>query len=183
MGPFSFDAGHCDGIKKSDTHFGEAMPYEWSPAPHAQNWRLSLWAYRSLLRRDFVIFMGGTALLVLLPLLAVIGTGALWFILPFAAVMFAGLWGALHVSYRRGEVLEELIADSTHLRLIRHNPDGQTLHWQANRYWVRVEMHPNAGGVENYITLSGGDRKVELGAFLDATERAALYAQLQQRLR
>ncbi len=161
------------------------MPYEWSPYPRptSQNWRLSLWAYRSLLRKHFVIFMGGTAALVLLPMLAIIGTGALWMILPFAALMFAGLWSALHISYRRGEVLEELSVDSTTARLTRYNPNGETLEWQANRYWVTVHFHPKGGPVENYITLRGGDREVELGAFLDVAERAALYDELQRAFR
>ena len=160
------------------------MPYEWTNSPQPQsNWRLSLWAYRSLLRRDFVVFMGGTALFILLPLLAVLGTGALWFILPFFALMFAGLWAALHVSYRRGEVLEELSADETTVHLIRYNHDGTVRAWQANRYWVSVHLHPKGGPVENYITLRGGGRTVELGAFLDVAERAALYDELKRLFR
>jgi uncharacterized membrane protein len=168
--------------RRASNIFGETMPYEWTKKPSSQhpNWHLSLWAYRSLMRKDFVIFMGGTALLVFLPMLAVIGTGALWFILPFVAFMFAGLWGALHISYRRGEVLEELLVDSTTARLIRKNPSGQEVEWQANRYWVSVHLHTKDGPVENYITLRGGDREVELGAFLDVAERAALYDELRQ---
>lgn len=158
------------------------MPYEWTnrPSSDTSGWQLSLWPYRSLLRRDFVIFMGSTALLVFLPMIAVIGTGALWFILPFVALMFAGLWGALHISYRRGEVLEELSVDSTIARLIRYNPDGQIQEWQANRYWVSVHFHPTGGPVENYITLRGGDREAEIGAFLDVAERAVLFGELQK---
>jgi uncharacterized membrane protein len=158
------------------------MPYKWTPKPNptAQNWRLSLWAYRSLLRKDFVIFMGGTSALVLIPMLTIVGTGALLYVLPFVLLMIVGLWSALHVSYRRGEVLEELSVDSTTAHLIRHNPDGQTLEWQANRYWVSVHLHPKGGPVENYITLRGGDREVELGAFLDVAERAALYDDLRR---
>ena len=157
------------------------MPYEWThrPSSDTSDWQLSLWPWR----RDFVIFMGATALLVFLPMIAVIGTGALWFILPFVALMFAGLWGALQISYQRGEVLEELSVDSTTARLIRHNPDGQIQEWQANRYWVSVHFHPTGGPVENYITLRGGDREVEIGAFLDAAERAELFDELQQLFR
>ena len=161
------------------------MPYEWThrPSSDTSDWQLSLWPYRSLLRRDFVIFMGATALLVFLPMIAVIGTGALWFILPFVALMFAGLWGALQISYQGGEVLEELSVDSTIARLIRYNPDGQIQEWQANRYWVSVHFHPTGGPVENYITLRGGDREVEIGAFLDAAERAEHFDELQQLFR
>ena len=156
------------------------MPYEWSPARPASNshWQLSLWPYRSLLRRDFVLFMGGTAAIISLPLIAVLGTAVLWGLLPFFAVMFWGLWTALNISYRRGEVLEELTVDATTAHLVRHNPRGPTQEWQANRYWVSVHLHRKGGPVENYITLRGGGREVEIGAFLTPDERAVLYGEL-----
>lgn len=161
------------------------MPYEWKPQPsdHAPQWALSLWPYRSLLKRDFVIFIGSTAALVALPLLTLLGQPVLWGLLPFFLLMLAGVWFALHVSYKRGEVLEELRVDETHAHLIRHNPKGDTQEWHANRYWVSVHMHPKGGPVEHYLTLRGGDREVELGAFLDVEERKALYDELTRALR
>ena len=161
------------------------MPYEWSPAPEPprQNWQLCLWPYRSLLRRDFVLFIAATAAIVALPLLTVLGTMVLWGLLPFFALMIAGIWFALHVSYKRGEVLEELTVDGDVAHLTRHNPKGDRQDWQANRYWVSVHLHPTGGPVPNYITLRGGDREVELGAFLDPSERLALYDELRNALR
>ena len=161
------------------------MPYEWSSAPphDTPDWSLSLWPYRSLLRRDFVLFMGATATIITLPLLTVLGTAVLWGLLPFFAIAFTGLWFALNVSYRRGEVLEELRVTADTAHLTRHNPKGPRQDWQANRYWVSVHLHPKGGPVENYITLRGGDREVEIGAFLDATERLALYDDLRRALR
>ena len=161
------------------------MPYEWKPQPsdHAPQWALSLWPYRSLLKRDFVIFIGSTAALVALPLLTLLGQPVLWGLLPFFLIMLAGVWFALHVSYKRGEVLEELRVDETHAHLIRHNPKGAPQEWHANRYWVSVHMHPKGGPVEHYLTLRGGDREVELGAFLDVEERKALYDELTRALR
>lgn len=161
------------------------MPYEWTPEPPHRDphWQLSLWPYRSLLRKDFVLFMGATALIVALPLITVLGTAVLWGLLPFFALMIAGLWFAISISYKRGEVLEELIVDDTNAHLTRHNPRGDRQEWQANRYWVSVHLHPKGGPVENYITLRGGDREVEIGAFLDASERLALYDDLKRALR
>ncbi len=161
------------------------MPYEWTPErPHdTSHWRLSLWPYRSLLRKDFVMFIGATAALVALPLLTLLGQPVLWGLLPFFLLMIAGVWYALHVSYRRGEVLEELTVDEAHAYLTRHNPKGDVQEWDANRYWVTVHLHPKGGPVENYLTLRGGDREVEIGAFLDAEERLALYDELSRALR
>lgn len=161
------------------------MPYEWTPEPteNVTHWQLSLWPYRSLLRKDFVLFIGATAALVALPLLTLLGQPVLWGLLPFFGLMIAGVWYALHVSYRRGEVLEELTVDEARAHLIRHNPKGDTQEWDANRYWVTVHLHPKGGPVENYITLRGGDREVEIGAFLDVEERLALYDDLTRALR
>ncbi|WP_386680899.1 DUF2244 domain-containing protein [Loktanella sp. R86503] len=161
------------------------MPYEWTPEPphDAPDWTLSLWPYRSLLRRDFVLFMGATATIITLPLLTVLGTAVLWALLPFFAIMFTGLWYALNLSYTRGEVLEELRVTADTAQLTRHNPKGPRQDWQANRHWVSVHLHPKGGPVENYITLRGGDREVEIGAFLDAAERLALYDDLKRALR
>lgn len=161
------------------------MPYEWTPPPphNTADWQLSLWPYRSLLRKDFVLFMGGTATIIALPLIVVIGSAVLWGLLPFFALMFIGLWTALNISYKRGEVLEELTVDQANAQLIRHNPKGDPQEWQANRYWVTVHLHPKNGPVENYLTLRGGDREVEIGAFLDPSERLALYDELSAALR
>lgn len=163
------------------------MPYEWSPprpTPEpAPDWTLSLWPYRSLLRRDFVLFMGATCLIVALPLITVLGSAILWGLLPFFAAAIAGLWLALNHSYRSGEVLEELCVTGETAQLTRHNPKGPSQDWCANRYWVTVHLHPSGGPVPNYITLRGGDREVELGAFLDPSERLALYDELRRALK
>ena len=161
------------------------MPYEWSSEPPVKktSWELSLWPYRSLLRKDFVIFMGATVALIMLPLIAVLGSPVLWGLLVPLLAMIGGVWYALHVSYRRGEVLEELKVSEERAHLVRYNPNGQVQEWEANRYWVTVHLHPKGGPVENYLTLRGGDREVEIGAFLDAEERLTLHDELQRALR
>ena len=141
------------------------------------------WPYRSLLRKDFVLFFGVTVLVVALPLLTLLGTAHLWVILAFLAVTVWALWAALQSSYRRGEALEQLVMTPGKVRLTHRNPKGTTSSWEANRYWVTVHLHLTGGPVENYITLRGGDREVEIGAFLDANERLALFAELQIALR
>jgi len=80
------------------------MPYEWTPEPPdaKPEWQLSLWPYRSLLRRHFVFFIGATVALCAFPLLMVLGKAVLWGLLPFFALVIAGVWYALHVSYRPG---------------------------------------------------------------------------------
>ena len=157
------------------------MPYEWLP-PSPDTQRLHLWPYRSLPRRGFVWFIGGTATLIALPLITVLGSPVLWGLLPFLVLAIVGLWYALQRSYKDGEILEDLTLTSTKVTLTRHGPRGKIQSWEANPHWVRVDLHPTAGPVPNYITLKGGPREVELGTFLSEDERLTLAAELRQAL-
>ena len=155
------------------------MPYQWTPAPGtAPRTCLILWPHRSLPRWGFVLFIGITCGMLLVPLLALLGTGALWGLLPFLAVAVAAVWWAISRSYRSGETREELCIDPERAVLIRSNPDGREQRWQANSYWVEARIYPKGGPVPQYITLRGEGREVELGAFLSEPERARLIIEL-----
>lgn len=157
------------------------MPYEWLP-PEGDDRRLQVWPFRSLPRRGFVWFIGGTAALIALPLLAVIGSPVLWGLLPFVMAAVAAIWWALERSYRDGAILEEMRLSPGRIALARHGPRGNSQYWEANPHWVRAELHATGGPVPNYITLRGGPREVEIGAFLTVEERLALYRDLSQAL-
>ncbi|MFV0428969.1 MAG: DUF2244 domain-containing protein [Arachnia sp.] len=154
------------------------MPYEWTDGP--QGAELRAWPYRSLPRRGFVWFIGVTAALLCLPLLAVLGTAILWGLLPFMAMVVAGIWYALHRSYRSGETCEYLRLDRDRLQLTRDDPGRASREWTANPYWVRAILRD--GPVEDYLTLTDGGREVELGAFLTPGERRTLHGQILRRL-
>ncbi|MGR3433305.1 MAG: DUF2244 domain-containing protein [Shimia sp.] len=157
------------------------MPYEWKRTG-ARRRILSLWPYRSLPKRGFVAFMGVTAGLMAVPLLPVLGTWVFAGVLPFLAIAFGGLWWALSRSYRSGDLIEELRLSPETIRLDRREPDGGRLDWEAKPYFARCRLHPTGGPVENYLTLQGGPREVEIGAFLTPEERAALESELRAAL-
>jgi len=156
------------------------MPYEWTQTTDQES--LHLWPYRSLPRRGFVAFVGGTALMVTIPLLAVLGSPVLWGLLPFLVIAVAGLYWALDRSYRDAEIVETLTFEDARLHLTRHGPRGKRQDWEANPHWVRVVQHKKGGPVPEYITLTGGPREVELGAFLSEEERVTLFSDLRQAL-
>ncbi|MFT4783202.1 MAG: putative membrane protein [Paracoccaceae bacterium] len=170
------------------------MPLEWEERPETVAplslppsdkpvLRLSLWPHRSLPKKGFVFFIGITLGLICVPLLAVIGTVVLWALLPFLGVTVGGVWYALQRSYRDGEILEELTLWDDRLHLVRHNPRGPRQEWEANPHWVRIALHEQGGPVENYITLMGAGREVEIGAFLSPEERMEIYRDLSTRLK
>lgn len=143
---------------------------------------LHLWPYRSLPRRGFAIFIATTAGLLLLPLLAVLGSPVLWGLLPFVVIAVGGVWFALQRSYRDGEVLEVLRLFPARIELCRQDRNGNRQDWQANPYWVSLHLHPTGGPVPDYLTLKGDGREVELGAFLAQDERVALHGELRDLL-
>ena len=157
------------------------MPYQWLPPDiaNADARHLRLWPYRSLPRRGFVWFIGGTSALIALPLLAVLGSPVLWGLLPFLVLAVAGVWFALQRSYRDAEIVEDLTLTAGQVTLTRHGPRKQHAEWQANPHWVRVELHETGGPVPQYVTLKGGPRPVEIGAFLSEEERVALSSDLR----
>lgn len=160
------------------------MPYEWThPQGTDPDTRLSLWPYRSLPRRGFAAFVLATFALITIPLYPLLGTFVLWGLLPFLLLAVGGLWWALDSSYRSARLREELTIapDAVHLRRI--NPRGDEQQWTCNRYWAQVQMHETGGPVAHYITLKGGGREVEIGAFLSEDERKALYSELARAVR
>lgn len=161
------------------------MPHQWSPSPTvpSDTPALSLWPYRSLPRRGFAAMILMAFFLSLIPLYGVLGTTALWVILPFILIMVAALWLGLEKSYKSGEILEELHLEEDEL-ILTHTPvKGAAQEWRCNAYWARAEMHVSGGKVPFYVTLSGNGRRVEIGSFLSEDERKVLHGELKDYLK
>ena len=153
------------------------MPYEWSSANDDAR-QLRLWPYRSLTDAGFVWFIGTTSALIALPLVVMIGKPVLWGLLPFVVATVAAVWWALRSNVRDRTILEVLSLSPDRITLTRHNPRGTSQRWQANPFWVRLNVHASGGPVPNYVTLNGNGREVEIGAFLSEDERLALGREL-----
>jgi uncharacterized membrane protein len=157
------------------------MPYQWLPSADGEH-RLHLWPHRSLSQRGFVWFIGVTAALVVLPLLAVLGSPVVWALLPFILAMLVAIWVALRKNGRDRDIVEDMVLTPTRVTLARHGPRGRKQEWEANPHWLRVTLHEDGGPVPNYLTLKGKGREVELGAFLSEEERIILHKELQEAL-
>jgi len=144
--------------------------------------RVILRPSRSLSLVGFAWLMLITWAFLLLPLIPLLGSGALWVMLPFLLAVLVALWLSFRRSYRDGELYEELTLWPDLIRVHRHNPRANAQSWQASPYWTRLRLLPEGGPVENYITLKGQGREIELGAFLSPDERVELYDRLESAL-
>lgn len=154
------------------------MPYHW-----ISDTELEASPHRSLSPNGFAGVIGLFFVLVLVPLLAFLGTLALWGLLPFALLALWGLWWGLRRSYADGAITEHLVITADNCRLTRAGPRGARAEWSCNPYWVRVTSHEAGGPVKHYVTLSGNGREVEIGAFLSEAERKRLYPELRAAFR
>jgi uncharacterized membrane protein len=147
------------------------MPlYETSIKPH-----------RSLSNFGFATTIMFTACAFLLPLLAFLGTSALWTLLPFLGAAVAALWYFIRRNDKDGTLSEDLKLWPDLIAVHRHNPRGADQYWHANPYWVTLHMK-DTRTVSNYVTLKGAGREIELGAFLAPDSRKELHATLQRHL-
>ena len=160
------------------------MPYEWLPitndaAPRAVPVTVLAWPHQSLPPAGFVGFMAATAVFIALPLVFLLGSPVFWGLLPFIVLAVVALWLAIQRNRRDGQLLETLTISPSDMTLERRNPHQATQHWQANPYWVSVQIHARKGPVPDYLTLRGAGREVEFGAFLTPAERVTLCEELQ----
>ena len=103
-------------------------------------------------------------------------------LLPFLGGALWALGYALRRNWREGRATEERVAIwRDEMRVERRDPDGRIRRWQADPWQVRIALRKD-GPVEQYLTLKGGGREIELGAFLSPEERVALAAELEQAL-
>jgi uncharacterized membrane protein len=168
----------------TDTMEAPASPGAFSHGAEAPRLRLRLTPHRSLTPEGFVWFIGATAVLISVPLFSILGTGVFWVLLPFIVAAVWAVWAALKRSWRDRELYEEVTLWDDLIRVERFEPRRPApLGWEANPYWVRVALHAKGGPVPNYLTLSGGGREVELGAFLTPLERVELKDRLERMLR
>jgi uncharacterized membrane protein len=158
------------------------LPYEWLETPtQGATAELHAWPHRSLPRRGFVWFIATTATGLAVPLLPVVGSPILWGLLPFVLAALWGLWWALRRSYRDAQVIEVLKIWPDRLLLEQRRRGHPARSFETNPYWLRANLS-GEGPVEDYLTLTGGPREVELGAFLTPPERRNLCADVQRRL-
>lgn len=142
---------------------------------------VKLWPNRSLTRGGFRTVFGISTVFLAAPLLAVSGTPAFWGLAPFIAGALWLLWYGVRRNNRDLEIVEDVWIWRDEVRVERREPSGRILRWQADPLRVRLRLHGDAT-IEEYLTLAGGGREIELGAFLAPEERVALAGEIEAAL-
>ena len=112
-----------------------------------------------------------------LPLIALLGSPVVWVLLGFFLAALWAVWRAITANQIHRSITEALTLEGERVHLAHCPAEGPALTWEANPYWVSVHLRQD-GPVENYLTLRGNGREVELGAFLTPEERSDLYEEL-----
>jgi len=106
-----------------------------------------------------------------------------WPVLPFAGFEVIVLGIAFYLCYARSQLREvvSVSADSVRVEKGRHEPDEQ---WECPRAWAQImlERAPIAW-YPSRLKLVFRNRQVEIGRFLNETERAALARDLDHMIR
>jgi|TARA_B110000908_G_scaffold155561_1_gene193868 uncharacterized membrane protein len=159
------------------------MPYTWTTQPSDKTQIMQLKPDESLPARGMAAFVLTTFTLILIPVIALLGTPVFWVLLPFVLLAVWGLYFALQQNHKQRQITEVLTLSKDNAQLTRKGPKGDTQTWECNRYWTQVNMHETDGPVPHYVTLKGMGREVEIGAFLSEEERITLYDDLSAALK
>lgn|SRR5690625_4773357 len=144
-------------------------------------YQATLWPNQSLTRRGYQLALVAAGAGLALPLLGLIGTGIFWMIAIFVIVPFLALRLAFRQNARALRIQERLQIWRDEVRVERREADGRILRWQCDPMRLRLHLHKDAK-VEEYLTLAGGGREIELGAFLAPEERLALADEIESGL-
>lgn len=106
-----------------------------------------------------------------------------WPVLGFLGLDVLVVYWAFRVNFRRAAATEEITVTPLELRVRRVSHRGHVVEWVLNPLWVQLDQKVHAEfGIERLYLVSRG-RRVSIGNFLGADEKAsfakALMAALQ----
>jgi uncharacterized membrane protein len=145
-------------------------------------YQVTLWPHQSMTQPGFRWFMVALAGGLSVPLIAAWGTPVGPFLAPFLIAALALVWAMIRLNQRARRITETLRLWPDLIAVERREPGGRVLRWAANPYWVSIDLR-DTPALEKYLTLRGGGRTIELGAFLTPEERVELADVLRAALR
>jgi len=128
--------------------------------------------HRSLGRTGFVVLMSFLSIVSFAAGVAFWLMGA-WPVLGFFGLDVLAIYWAFRVNFRRAEASEEIVVTASELRVRRVSHRGHIVEWVFNPLWVQLDRKTHAEfGIERLYLVSRG-RRVSIGNFLGADEKAS----------
>jgi uncharacterized membrane protein len=128
--------------------------------------------HRSLNRIGFLVLMAFLTLLSFAAGIAFWLMGA-WPVLGFFGLDVLAIWWAFRINFHRAQALEEITITPSELRVRRVSHRGHQVEWIFNPLWVQLDQKTHAEfGIEKLYLVSRG-RKISVGSFLGAEEKAS----------
>tara|TARA_A100001011_G_C14213535_1_gene800980 strand:- start:486 stop:983 length:498 start_codon:yes stop_codon:yes gene_type:complete len=150
---------------------------ECSEAPLLLN--MTLWPNRSLDKKTFVLLMVVTFGAMMIPIVPFVGTKTILIVLPFSIITILLLFFSIILNYQHGKLYENIKIWPGLIEVKRYERDGTRKEWRANPYWTKINLYEESEKIQNYLTLSGSGREVEVGAFLAPTERLEIKKKIE----
>jgi uncharacterized membrane protein len=128
--------------------------------------------HRSLNRTGFVLVMTFLSVISFATGVAFLIMGA-WPVLGFLGLDVLAIYIAFKINFGRARAREEITVTPSELRLRRVSHRGHVGEWVLNPLWVQLdEVVHEEFGTERLYLLSRG-RRVSVGSFLGAEEKAS----------
>jgi uncharacterized membrane protein len=155
---------------------------DFDPAAEPKLFSALLTPHRSLNRTGFLVLMAFLSAISFAAGVAFWLMGA-WPVFGFFGLDVLAIYWAFRINFRRAAACEEITVTPSELRVRRVSHRGHVAEWVLNPLWVQFEQKIHAEfGVERLYLVSKG-RRVAIGGFLGAEEKAsfakALMAALQ----
>ena len=140
---------------------------------------ITLWPNRSLSKKSFLGLMVVLFFGMMIPIIPFIGTKTILLILPFSFTTLLTLLISILLNYQAGKLYESIKIWPNLIEVKRYEKDGTSKEWRANPYWTRVNLYEENQKVQNYLTLSGSGKEIEVGSFLAPTERLEIKKKIE----
>src|SRR5580658_975106 len=146
---------------------------DFDPEGEAELFSARLTPHRSLNRTGFLVLMTFLSVVSFAAGLAFLLMGA-WPVVGFFGLDVLAIYWAFRVHFRRARATEEISVTASELRVRRVSHRGHVVEWVLNPLWVRLDQKTHAEfGIERLYLVSKG-RRVSIGNFLGAEEKASV---------
>lgn len=128
--------------------------------------------HRSLSRSGFLVLMGIVIFVSFAAGFMFLMMGA-WPVFGFFCLDVLIIYWAFRLNFRRAAAIEDVVVTPHELRVRRVSHRGHTVEWTLNPLWVRLDKKVHEEfGIEKLYLVSRG-RRVAVGDFLGADEKAS----------